>query len=116
MFLKQKDIINHKDELELLFMDVESLSNEFKKNMERYQKLKSKEQELTEPMDVRDVTRKLTKAKKEAFEESEELASCWVDDTSEMPINDFVEEFLHKRNTFHERAAKIEMLTSNNGR
>jgi len=111
---KAKDIVTHKDELEFMFKEVESLSTEFQNNMEKYKELKSKQHELKRPMDVRDVTKKLTIAKKEAFEESEEVASCWVDDTSEMPINIFVQEFLEKRNIFHERAAKIEMLTSNN--
>lgn len=111
-FNKAQEMIKKKDTMENLSKEVESLTIDFQGRMEKYERLNAKKEELRKPQDVDEIKKKLIKAKKTAFEESEELANEWVDGSDDSTLKEFLKEFLEKRDLFHERAAKIEMLTS----
>jgi hypothetical protein len=59
--------------------------------------------------------RQLAKAKKEAFDESEQMAEDWLEEGGD--VKDFLDCFLEKRMVHHVRAAKLELLqySDNNG-
>uniref|UniRef100_A0A7S2IGW3 VPS37 C-terminal domain-containing protein n=1 Tax=Helicotheca tamesis TaxID=374047 RepID=A0A7S2IGW3_9STRA len=104
--------LKHEEELGELHAEVQSLKEGLKEKVEKFRELESKQAELTRPPDKRDVIKKLTKAKKDAFNESEDIASAWLDDGGEDDIDEFVEKFLERRTVHHMRAAKIERLTA----
>ena len=64
---------------------------------------------MTHPPDLQDAIEELTKAKKEAYRESEELADEWVESGGEN-VSDFVKQFMEVRMLYHTRAAKAERL------
>ena len=55
------------------------------------------------------ILHKLKKAKKQSFEESEELAYDWLSNGAN-DVDDFLEKFLKVRTVHHVRAAKMERL------
>ena len=77
--------------------------------LNKFSKLEEQQNAICAPPDTKSTMKKLQKAKKEAFEESEELAENWVE-YGEGSVNDFVKNFLEKRKIHHMRAAKIEIL------
>jgi hypothetical protein len=76
--------------------------------------LEARQNAICAPPDKATTLRKLNKAKKEAFEESENLAEGWVEDGG-MNVDDFCKQFLEKRKIHHLRAAKIEILKNQRG-
>jgi len=107
-------IDQNQEQLETLHAEVSALHDELQGKVQTFQSLE-KQLPKSDTDDTVGLIRKLTKAKKEALNESEKLASRWVDDKeAESSMNDFVEEFLEKRVVHHLRAAKIERIQEEN--
>jgi hypothetical protein len=74
----------------------------------QFTKLEEKQNAICAPPDTKSTLKKLQKAKKEAFEEFEDLAEDWVENGSG-GVDDFCKKFLEQRKVYHIRAAKIEI-------
>ena len=101
----------HKELLE----KVEEFRELEKKQDELYMKLSnSRETRALSPANEKSLAiRELTKGKKQAFEESEQLADEWLEEEY-YDVNDFVKKFMEKRKVHHLQAAKVELLQFNN--
>lgn len=104
--------LKHEEELDALHAEVSALRDTLKDKITKFRELEARQTELCTPPDKREVIRQLAKAKREAYDESEELASEWIDGGSTMDIDDFLEKFLERRTLHHTRAAKIERLNA----
>ncbi|KAL3923575.1 MAG: hypothetical protein SGILL_001576, partial [Bacillariaceae sp.] len=60
------------------------------------------------PPDKAVTLKKLNKAKKEAFDQSEALAEAWVEEGGS--VDDYCKNFLESRKVHHIQAAKMEIL------
>ena len=92
--------------------------------METYNKLKEKQIQLCKPMNKEYVLKKLKKGKKEAMNDSDDLAHEWLrnrssgkrngavddDGEEEREVDKFIDGFLEKRIVHHVRAAKEERI------
>jgi len=92
-----------------LQQEVKDLHKTLKYKVDHYVKLEDKQKSICAPPDTKSTLKKLQKAKKEAFDESEELAEDWVEN-GQGGVDDFCKKFLERRNVHHIRAAKIELL------
>ena len=101
--------LKHEEELGALCAEVTTLQESLQEKIATFRELEKMQNDLFSPPDKQKVIKRLTAAKKEAFDESEELASSWIDN-GEMDIDDFVLRFLEKRTIHHVRAVKIERL------
>ena len=100
----------NREQLETLHAEVSALHSELQGKVLNFQNLE-KQLPKSDTDDNVKLIRKLTTAKKEALNESEKIASRWVNDNeAEHSLDDFVEEFIHKRSVHHLRAAKVERL------
>jgi hypothetical protein len=97
-------------ELEEIHSEVKELQGSLKEKMEEVNDLQRKMMELCKPMESKKILHKLKKAKKEALEESEELAMEWLEGDTGANVNDFLDRFLEVRTVLHVRAAKMERL------
>lgn len=88
--------------------EVKDLHSTLRSKIERFSKLEDKQNEICAPPDKASTIMKLNKAKKAAFDESENLAESWVDNGGN--VDDFVKAFLETRTLHHVRAAKMEVL------
>ena len=100
--------LDKEEQVKALHKDVVELQQSLEKELKRFQTLEREQDALCAPPDLRDVLRKLNRAKKEAFVESEQYAEEWVEDGSN--VEAFVRDFVEKRMVHHIRAAKIERL------
>ncbi len=101
--------LENEEQMKEVCSEVETLKQDLNTKMEQYQKLDDERRMLTQPPDLQDAIRELTKAKKDAYRESEELAEEWVESGGEN-VTDFVKKFMEVRILYHERAAKAERL------
>jgi ESCRT-I complex subunit VPS37 len=92
--------------------EVKDLLETLKSKLDNYTKLEDKQNAICAPPDTNSTLRKLHKAKKEAFDESEKIAEEWVDDGGGN-VDDFCKQFLERRIIHHKRAAKMEILQNN---
>mmetsp|Transcript_10469 Transcript_10469/g.15508 ORF Transcript_10469/g.15508 Transcript_10469/m.15508 type:complete len:381 (-) Transcript_10469:581-1723(-) len=104
--------LKHQEELNELHAEVQSLRKSLGEKVEKFRELEARQAELTRPPDKRDIVKRLTKAKKDAYNESEDIASEWLDEGGENDVDDFVRKFMERRTIHHVRAAKIERLTA----
>lgn len=106
--------LEQETKLELLQKDVKELHQILKSKLDNFRKLEARQNAICAPPDKVVTIRKLTKAKKEAFDESENLAETWVEEgnDSDMNVDEFCKSFLEKRTVHHMRAAKMEILKS----
>ena len=102
------DNLSHEAKLKELQADITSLQTTVKEKYQTFSKLEAQQNAICAPPDKADTLRKLNKAKKEAFDESEALAETWVEDGGS--VDDFCKQFLASRKVCHERAAKMEIL------
>lgn len=98
-------------ELTALHEEVSSLQTGLAERLDEFRALEAKQALICSPPDRRDVVRKLTAAKRQAYKESEELASDWVD-ANDGRVDDFFETFMEGRIVHHMRAAKLERLNA----
>ncbi|VEU37442.1 unnamed protein product [Pseudo-nitzschia multistriata] len=97
--------------LKTLQSEVNELHSTLKSKLDAFSKLEKEQDVICAPPDLKSTIKKLQKAKKEAFEESEELAEEWVDD-GVGTVDDFCKRFLEQRKVHHMRAAKMEILNN----
>ena len=98
-------------ELTALHEEVSSLQTGLAERLDEFRALEAKQALICSPPDRRDVVRKLTAAKRQAYKESEEQASDWVD-ANDGRVDDFLETFMEGRIVHHMRAAKLERLNA----
>merc|ERR1711920_159777 len=89
-----------KPTLEILANEVKQLQQSLKTKLEKVNELERKQMELCKPMKKDKILLKLKKAKKQSFEESEELAYDWLSNGAN-DVDDFLEKFLKVRTVHH---------------
>jgi hypothetical protein len=104
--------LDRQEELNELHTKVTGLQKQLEKKVKAFQELEQKQDALIAPPDMRDIIRQLAKAKKQAFDESEQMADDWLEEGGD--VKDFLDGFLEKRVVHHVRAAKMELLQYNN--
>ena len=100
-------------DLNRIYYQVKTMQSELRDKMNTYQSLKGQLEELTKPMDKEEVLYRLKKAKRSSLDESEDMASAWLNGESSdggSGVHDFLETFLQSRTVHHVRAAKMERI------
>ena len=97
------------DSYSTLHKQVTELQKTLKEKVENFRELEKQQSELCVEPDARDLVKKLSRAKKEALDDSEEYADEWVENGGE-DVSQFIKKFVQKRRIHHERAAKMEIL------
>ena len=103
-----KSNLDYEDNLKQSQDEVSELQQKLKDMVSEFQQLEKQQNSVCAPPDKRDVIRQLNKAKRQAFDESEQVAEDWVESGGD--VDDFVKEFLKQRVVHHQRAAKMEIL------
>ena len=103
--------LKREDELTMLHAEVSSLQSDLREKTEAFRALEAQQAKLCAPPDRREVIRKLTFAKKQAYKESEDVASAWIDE-GDGDVDDFINKFMEQRTVHHTRAAKLERLSA----
>lgn len=104
-----KENLERETKWKALQNEVKAEHSALSSKLSQFSKLEQQQNAICAPPDTKSTLKKLQKAKKEAFEESEELAEDWVEN-GEGTVNDFSKNFLEKRKIHHMRAAKLEIL------
>lgn len=102
--------LGRESKLKDLQEDVKRLHQALTSKIDIFSKLEARQNSLCAPPDKTETLRKLNKAKKEAFDESEGMAETWVEGGGNGTIDDFCKNFLDSRKIHHMRAAKMEIL------
>lgn len=97
------------EKVKSICMEVETLKQDLKSNVERYHKLDAKRAAMTRPPEIHEAMQELIVAKKKAMNESDEFADDWVE-SGGSDVNAFVKQFMETRVLHHTRAAKAERL------
>ena len=100
--------LEKEEQINTLHKEVTDLKSQLEAKINKFQQLERKQDSICAPPDVKDALRQLNRAKKEAFEESEQLADEWVEEGDD--VGKFVKNFMEKRKVHHLRAAKMERL------
>jgi len=109
--LKMARVNLEKEEaLKKLHASVASLRSDLKTSLEALDGLQERHKELCGPRDRRDLMRRLNQAKRQALDESEEIATEWVEGKSDKSVEEFLETFLERRTIHHMRGSKLEKL------
>lgn len=103
--------LERQEELNQLHTTVTGLQKQLEKKVRAFTELEQKQNALIAPPDTRDIMRQLNKAKKQAFDESEQMAEDWLEEGGD--VKEFLDKFLEKRVVHHVRAAKMEVLQYN---
>jgi len=101
--------LQQEGEMDGVCTEVESLKRDLNSRIQQYRKLDAERIAITHPPDLQEAIGELTKAKKDAYRQSERLADEWIDSGAE-DVSDFVEKFVEVRLLYHTRAAKAERL------
>lgn len=104
-----KENLELETRLKVLQNEVKEQHSTLKSKLGQFTRLEEKQNAICAPPDTKSTLKKLQKAKKTAFDESEELAEDWVESGSG-GVDDFCKKFLEQRKVHHMRAAKIEIL------
>jgi len=107
--------LKSEEELNQLYKEVSGLEKELAEKVTAFQKLEKEQDGICAPPDKKKIMRDLTKAKKQAYDESEQIAEDWLDDGDGSAVSQFIKEFLDKRKVHHVRAAKLELLQHDSG-
>jgi len=97
------------EKVESICMEVETLKQDLKSNIEKYRELDARRAAMTRPPEIHEAVRELTSAKKKALNESDEFADDWVE-SGGSDVSAFVKKFMDTRVLHHTRAAKAERL------
>lgn len=106
---KAKANLEKQQELETLHSQVKELQKRLKTRVAEFQKLEKKQDSLCAVPDTRFVLRELHREKKQAFDDSEQLAEEWLDEGAE-DVKGFCSRFIEARKVHHVRAGKMEVL------
>mmetsp|Transcript_25497 Transcript_25497/g.37811 ORF Transcript_25497/g.37811 Transcript_25497/m.37811 type:complete len:426 (+) Transcript_25497:125-1402(+) len=106
--------LNSEPTLVSLQNEVKHLQSSLKDKVELVNELQRRQMELCKPMKMDKIVHKLKKAKKKIFDESEELAYDWLQESGGedggAEVISFLDKFLEVRTVHHVRAAKLERL------
>lgn len=106
--------LQKRHDLQLRYGEVVEMQQQFKQKVAAFHEMEKKQDALCAPPDPVVVMRQLAKAKKEAFDESEQIAEDWLETatttTDGTGVDAFVKSFIEKRKVHHLRAAKMEVL------
>ena len=104
--------LKNEKELQELAKVCKSQQDQLAGTVSEFQKLEQQQDKLCKPPDRRKMIKELTKAKKEAFDRSEQLAEDWLEleDAAQGSMDDFAKNFIQERKLHHVRAAKLELL------
>lgn len=102
--------LEKEEQLKELYQKAKYLQEQLRKKVEEFRLLEQKQDKLCNPVDSRKLIKDLTKAKKEAFDESEQLADDWIENQGGAQVDEFLSKFLGIRKLHHVRAAKLELL------
>lgn len=101
--------LEKQQELETLHSQVKELQKRLKASVAEFQELEQKQDSLCAVPDIRFVLKELHRAKKQAFDDSEQLAEEWLDEGAE-DVKGFCRRFIEARKVHHVRAGKMEVL------
>jgi hypothetical protein len=107
-----KENLEREKDWKTLQSEVKELHSALKSKSDQFSKLEDQQDAIRAPPDKKSTLKILQKAKKEAFDQSEELAEDWVEDGNG-DADDFCKRFLERRKIHHIHAAKIEILQNN---
>jgi Modifier of rudimentary (Mod(r)) protein len=111
-----KENLRHETEIQELHATITQLQAELQTKVKAFQDLEKKQDKLCQPPPISKVIRELTKATKDAFQQSEQLADKWLQQSGSdsKSTETFIEEFIAARKKQHIRAAKLELLERKN--
>ena len=111
---KAQSNMEKQEELHTLHSEVKELQKKLKSSVKEFEPLEKKQDSMCAVPDTRVVLKELHRAKKEAFEQSEQLAEEWLDDGA-TDVKDFCNRFIGARKVHHLRAGKMEILQQQDG-
>lgn len=108
--------LNEEESLQTLFNTTQQLHDELKMIVQECQVLQQEQDNLQDKPNISVLMKELNKAKKVAFDESEQIADDWLNEDDKehcaSTMTKFCQEFLEKRIIHHLRASKIQILTT----
>jgi len=107
--------LRHESSLRELAEQVSELRGQLAAKAREFAALEREQDAICAPPNAQKVRRELTKAKRQAFDESEAIAEDWLEGDSNADIDGLLKRFLEQRTVHHARAAKLELLTLNGG-
>jgi hypothetical protein len=130
-----KSNLQYESEIQQLYDDITKLSAELHAKVQAFQELEQQQDAIIQPPPVSKMVRELTKAKKEAYQQSEQIAEHWLQQQQQQQqqqsssllsvstmdestagshhgstIPTFIETFQAIRKLQHVRAAKLELV------
>ena len=106
--------LSKESNLTSLYSEVQSLQEKLRNQVSKFEELQARQQELCKPRDTKEVIRRLKAAKRDAFDESEHIASEWLHSSGDKDdmthVDEFLKPFIEMRTIHHVRAAKMECL------
>jgi hypothetical protein len=105
--------LDREQELNQRHTTVTALQKQLETKIKAFQALEEKQNAAIAPPDTRHVMHQLNKAKKQAFDESEQMAEDWLEEGGD--VTKFLDGFMEKRKVHHLRAAKLELLQYDDG-
>jgi ESCRT-I complex subunit VPS37 len=105
-----KKNLSKQEELQDLYNECCKLESSLAIAIEKFQQLELQQDVYWQPPDRKLVIKELMKAKKDAFDESEQIAKDWLNNVESTSVDDFLTSFVSKRKLHHERAAKLELV------
>ena len=120
-----KSNLQYENEIQQLHSNIMKLHTELQSKVKAFQELEQQQDKILQPPPVSNIVRELTKAKKEAYAQSEQIAEQWLrqqqqssssssintgENGSGNSISTFIETFTTVRKLQHVRAAKLELV------
>jgi Modifier of rudimentary (Mod(r)) protein len=106
--------LRYEDEIQELHLNITKLQTELQTKVKAFQALEQQQDTVVHPPPVDKVIRELTKAKKEAYTQSEQIVEEWLQSNTNnhdaQSVQRFIDEFMSVRKVQHVRAAKLEIL------
>lgn len=119
-----KSNLQYESEIQQLHDNITKLHAELQSKVKAFQELEQQQDKILQPPPISQIVRELTKAKKEAYAQSEQIAEQWLRQQHEVSsssintgengsgnsISTFIETFTTVRKLQHVRAAKLELV------
>jgi len=102
-------MLERQEEYAILHGQVTDLKESLATKLEEFTAWQQKQDEFLKPPNLSLIQKELNRARKVAFDKSEDLASKWVD-FGEGTVDEFCKNFIEQRHEMHLRAAKLERL------
>ena len=109
--------LTHQETLQAAYERTQHLQQQLKDVVSDFQTLERQQDALCETPDPRVLLKELHIAKREAFDDSEQMAEDWLDrdDECAATMTQFCRDFVEARKVHHLRAAKMEILQRQEG-